>query len=146
MGMKRWLVLFIAAFALYHVWSTHHLAREMDGYEMQTGANGFVHLPAAPQGHSAGDVYVVAAENCPEEAARRADGLYEQLVQAGVSVRRTHRVEFEFEQPLPRTAQRKLDQIMNDALPLVFIGNRVQPNPGFEAVMAELSQSLQPSQ
>src|SRR5690625_3357786 len=143
MGMKRWLVLFIAAFALYHVWSTHHLAREMDGYEMQTGANGFVHLPAAPQGHSAGDVYVVAAENCPEEAARRADGLYEQLVQAGVSVRRTHRVEFEFEQPLPRTALSTIDEIRNDVLPLVSIGDRGEPNPGFEAVMAELSQSSQ---
>src|SRR5690625_3533403 len=146
MGMKRWLVLFIAAFALYHVWSTHHLAREMDGYEMQTGANGFVHLPAAPQGHSAGDVYVVAAENCPEEAARRADGLYEQLVQAGVSVRRPHRVEFAFGPAPPRPGQRKPHQIMTDALPLVFIGNRVQPNPGFEAVMAELSQPSQSSQ
>jgi hypothetical protein len=100
-----------------------------------TSRHGFVDLPAVT-GASPGAVLVIAAENCPEEAAQRADALAHRLRGHGLPVTRLHQVSFEMPGGDAAAAQRVM-AVMNAELPIVFVRGKAKSNPSLEEVLAE---------
>jgi hypothetical protein len=136
--LKLLLVLSAAGFA-YKYWHEHRAGAEPTAGASATGGaasvRGFVELPAV-SGASANAVLVIAAENCPEEAAQRADQLAYRLRSHGVPVTRLHNVSFDIPNGDPAVAQR-LMSVMNGDLPIVFVRGRAKPNPSLDDVLAE---------
>jgi hypothetical protein len=98
--------------------------------------NGFVDLPQA-QGQNPDTVYVVAAVNCPHEAAQRADRLAKGLGDEGIPVIRTDNVGFSAP-GLDASALRRLNAIMNGPLPIVFVRGRAKSSATLRDVESEL--------
>jgi hypothetical protein len=96
--------------------------------------NGFVALPQA-QGQDSGTVYVVAAVNCPHEAAQRADHLAADLRSQGVPVVRTSNVSFAGS--MDESTAKSMNAVMNGPLPIVFVHGRARPGATLQDVQAE---------
>lgn len=129
------IVLAIAGFA-YQSWTRHHAGGDSaGGGQSSASARGFVALPPIT-GASPAAVAIVAAENCPEEAAQRADRLADGLARQGVPVARLHNVSFEIPDSDPAIANRVM-AVMNSELPIVFVRGRAKSNPSLEEVAAE---------
>ncbi|MBI2307028.1 MAG: hypothetical protein HYU78_06955 [Rhodocyclales bacterium] len=97
--------------------------------------SGFVAL-AVPDGGSATEVLILAPENCPSDAARRADDLADDLARQRIRVRRAHSVNFSIENG-DANVTRRLQQVLNGEPPVVFVGNRGKANPTLAEVLAE---------
>jgi hypothetical protein len=79
--VKLLVVLAVAGFA-YQYWSKHDQEGEQAGStSVAKSPNGFTPLPAITGANPAA-VLIIAAEDCPEEAAQRADRLAEQFARA----------------------------------------------------------------
>jgi hypothetical protein len=108
-------------------------------------ANGFVTLPAA-DGHDDQHVYIVAPQNCPGDAAQRAEQMAGQLGISGIPAVRTHSVDFsqlraqaranQLSESMIKQAQR-MNDIMQGPLPIVFVRGRAKNNPAPEEVISE---------
>lgn len=133
---KLLLVLAIGAGA-YHYSQRHRYEDSPESMDISSNASsGFVSLPAVLEQSPSG-VFVVAAQNCPRADAQRADRLAEELSRIGVTVVRTHSVDFD----TTNAGQADLDKInrvMTGQLPVVFVGGRAKANPTLEEVVAEL--------
>ncbi|MEO7885247.1 MAG: hypothetical protein ABI893_08030 [Polaromonas sp.] len=135
--IKIFIVLGLAGFG-YQYWTKHREGQPpVASTSSARSSNGFVLLPGTSGGGS-GTVQVIAAEDCPEDAARRADSLAEQLSSKGIPVSRTHSVSFTVASGDPADAQR-ITAIMNGELPIVLVRGKAKSNPSFEDVMAEYS-------
>jgi hypothetical protein len=100
-----------------------------------TDENGFVTLP--PPNNQADDaVWVIAAVNCPEADAQRADQLTKLLKEKKIPAFRKDDVSFKFASRDPGLSKR-LDAMMEGPLPIVFVRGRAKGNPSLEAVVAE---------
>lgn len=110
------------------------------GISLEENENGFITLPPAT-GQIAGTVYVVAARNCPHDAAQRADRLAEALTQDGIPVQRADSIGFFAQSPVDSAVMDRMMQIMNGPLPIVFISGRVKSNPTLKDVVAEFKNS-----
>lgn len=133
--LKLLVVLALAGFA-YQLWNKHHHGRELQASTaLAESHNGFVALPPIAGANTAA-VLIVAAENCPEEAAQRADRLAEQLSRNGVHVSRLHSVSFNIPNGDSSVADRVMS-IMNSDLPIVFVRGKAKSNPTLEEVTAE---------
>jgi hypothetical protein len=136
MNLLKLLVVVALGGLAYHSWNKHH-----DGVEALTSSgsaeshNGFVALPPVA-GASPSAVLVVAAENCPEEAAQRADRLAEQIARSGVPVSRLHSVSFEIPNGDSSVANRVMS-VMNSELPIVFVRGKAKSNPTLDEAIAE---------
>lgn len=133
------LLIVLAAVVLgYQYWSKHHQRSDAGNgatVSATPSRNGFVALPAVV-GASPSAVLVIAAENCPEEAAQRADRLAEQLGRERIPVSRLHHTEFDIPSGDAASAGR-LMFIMNGELPIVFVNGRAKSNPTIEEVIDE---------
>ncbi len=96
--------------------------------------NGFVTLPPA-QGHDPSTVYVVAAVNCPHEAAQRANRLADDLSSKGIPVVRTSSVRFLGS--IDESAAKRMNAVMTGPLPIVFLNGKAKPGATLEDVEAE---------
>jgi len=138
-AIKLFIVLALAVFG-YQYWNKHHPASgttvRATSAESQ---NGFIALPAV-NGASTKAVLIIAAENCPEEAAQRADQLAEQLARDGIPVSRLHDVNFTIQNGDP-AAMDRLTSVMNSELPIVFVNGRAKSNPKFEEIVAEYNRT-----
>ncbi len=108
----------------------------------QTGTssqNGFISLPPM-DGEKKGVVLVIAAENCPHEAAQRADGLAADLAREGIPAIRSHQANWNIKDADNSTTQLILS-IMNGPLPIVFVNGRAKSNPTLNEVIAEFKSS-----
>jgi hypothetical protein len=133
--LKLLIALAFAGFA-YQYWTKHHQGGEVAASAGSAEShNGFITLPAVI-GASTTAVLVVAAENCPEEAAQRADRLAEQLARHGVPVSRLHNVSFNIPNGDSSVAERVMS-LMNSGLPIVFVRGKAKSNPTLEEVTAE---------
>jgi hypothetical protein len=139
--VKLLVVLIVAALG-YQYWNKHHAAgasTEAGGSRAGTSAvasrGDFVELPPV-SGASAKAVLIIAAQDCPEEAAQRADRLAEQLGRQGVPVSRLQDVHFDIANGDAAIA-RKLTSVMNSPLPIVFVHGRAKSNPTLDEVVAE---------
>lgn len=136
MNIVKIVVIAALAFAGYHTLNKYH--REGAGTASASApasAQGFVALPPVT-GAKPGAVLVIAAENCPEEAAQRADRLAEDLTRQGIPVSRMHNVSFEIPNNDSSVAN-KVMATMNGELPIVFVRDKAKSNPTLEEVTAE---------
>lgn len=142
MNYLRVLLIVGAAGAGVHYWHQHESAVAVASVMASADVYGFVDLPPA-QGQTPDTVYVVAAVNCPHEAAQRADRLAKELGARGVPVIRTSNVRFEGV-GLDQAAISRLNVIMNGPLPIVFVRGRAKPAATLDDVEAEFKSSINP--
>lgn len=135
MTISRFIVIAVLAAAAYHTWNKYHREGEGTAAAGAPSQQGFVALPPVT-GARPDAVLVVAAENCPEEAAQRADRLAEDLARKGIPVVRAHEVSFEIPNNDSSVAGRVI-ATMNGELPIVFVRDKAKPNPTLEEVAAE---------
>jgi hypothetical protein len=135
--IKILVVLGLAGFG-YQYWTKHRIGQPMMASTASVGtasSNGFVLLPGT--GSTASNaVQVIAAQDCPEEAAQRADSLAEQLSAKGIPVTRAHNVSFTITSGDPADAQR-ISSIMSGELPIVLVHGKAKSNPSLDEVVAE---------
>lgn len=120
----------------YTYWKQHHETTAAIQSGPAVSENGFAALPPA-DGQNARTVFVVAAQNCPHEEARRADRLAEDLARKGIPVERTQDVRFSITSPPDSSVMERMSRIMNGPLPIVFVNGRAKSNPSLEEVVAE---------
>jgi len=132
--LKILVVLALLGFG-YHQWSQRE--RAVAAAASPPSHTGFVALPAVAGANAR--VMVIAAEDCPEAAARRADDLAERLARDGIAVTRTHNVSFPAvngEDELQR-----VNRVMQGELPIVIVHGRGKANPTLDEVLAEVRAS-----
>jgi hypothetical protein len=98
-------------------------------------AYGFIDLPAEGKAGKKG-IVVMAALNCPEDAAQRANYLTTQLEARGLPVIRTDGVSFRIENGDSLTRSR-IQTVMGGEPPVVFVNGRAKSNPTYKEVLAE---------
>ena len=109
-----------------------------------TDTHGFIEMPP-PEGMNNKTVMVMAAVNCPHEAALQADWLAQQLADRGMSYQRGSHVSLSLQQfsneeeaePLVR----HFNTLMESGAPLVFINGRAKHNPDLDEVIAEYNEA-----
>lgn len=128
MKVVKILLLLVVSALAFQYWSTH---------QPKTGpsANGFVTLPMLVGG-TPGQVVVFAPENCPSEAAARADSMAHQLASRNIPSLRSHDVSFAATNPEPGIGER-LNGVMNGELPIVFVNGKGKANPTLDEVISE---------
>jgi hypothetical protein len=137
MGVIKFIVVVALVGFGYQYWNKNHSGAAKAAAEAATkSANGFVAVPPA-DGASDNAVTVLAAENCPEDAARRADALVSDLGRKGIPVVRAHRVSFTMAGPDSAAAAQRVTAIMNGELPVVLVRGKARSNPTLEEVIAE---------
>jgi hypothetical protein len=129
------IILLGVAWGGFHLVSEHRAASATREVLASSNVNGFLDIPP-PSNQSADSIYVVAAQNCPREAAQRADGLAKQLGAKGLPVVRTSQVSFN-PSGMDKAALERLKVVMGSPLPLVFIRGRAASNPDADQVAAE---------
>ena len=139
MNFARFLLFVAAAGIGLHYWHEHEAAAALSTVMASADANGFVDLPPA-RGQNPDKVYVIAAVNCPHEAARRADQLAKDLGDEGIPVVRTNNVGFTAAGVDQSTVDR-VRAILNGPLPIVFVHGRAKSAPSLEDVEAEFKSS-----
>ena len=128
------LVLAIAGGA-WHFWQKHSLAVAAAALEAPS-EHGFVAMPL-PSGMAARGVVIFAPENCPSEAAQRADALASQLASQGIPVTRSHSANFRFDADPGRAVLDRINTVMQGEIPIVFVNGRGRANPGVDDVLSE---------
>ncbi len=128
MKIVKLLLVMLAALFLFQYWQAN---RPVTG----PSPNGFVALPTLA-GNNPGRVVVFAPENCPSEAAARADSMAHQLASRNIPALRSHDVSFTSSDPDPAIGIR-LNAVMNGELPIVFVNGRGKANPTLDEVIAE---------
>src|SRR5262245_3284975 len=116
----------------YHHWSQRE--RSAATSAAVPANSSFVDLPALA-GAQASRVMVIAAEDCPEAAARRADDRAERLARDGVPVART--VNGSFPAVNGADEMQRLNRVMQGELPIVIVRGRGKANPTLDEVLAE---------
>jgi hypothetical protein len=132
--LKLVLVVAVGAGA-FNYWRQHSSPGLQTG--SHSSANGFVALPPV-QGQNPSTVLVIAAEDCPEEDAQRADRLADDLKRKGLPVARIHHLTFD----LPGTGGADvnlINSVMGGTLPIVIVHGKAQANPSLDQVIAEYS-------
>lgn len=132
--LKLLIALAVVGFA-YQYWSKHQGGEKAGSAVVAESRNGFTLLPEVT-GASRTAVLIMAAEDCPEEAAQRADRLAEDLAREGIPVSRLHDVHFDIPNGDPAVLAQVMS-VMNSPLPIVFVRGKAKSNPRFEEVVAE---------
>jgi signal recognition particle receptor subunit beta len=93
----------------------------------------FVELPL-PDGMDADSVVVFSPEDCPSEAAQRADALVSALESKRITVVRAHHAEFDLRD---QESADRVNSVMEGPIPVVFVRGKAKANPSVEEVLAE---------
>lgn len=140
MSMKSLFIFVLLLGGGYYFYQSHEASiLQEEGYI--ANLNGFMPFPSASQ-HQQGTIYVVAAKNCTREEAERANWLAETLDEKGLNVKRTHQVQFIFNETPKKAVRKKIDSTINGPLPLVFINGKVANNPTLDEVLLEANHHL----
>lgn len=135
MTLARILLAVVAIGTGAHYWDQHRAAVVTESILASGDDFGFIDLPRA-QGQRSGTVYVVAAVNCPHEAAQRADRLAKDLIDEGIPTVRTDNVRFS-SAALDKAALKRLHVVMTGPLPIVFVNGKAKPAAALEDVEEE---------
>ena len=143
MSVAKFLILlgFIGAF--FYFWQQHKAQSEIKAAikTSDINRNGFISIPT-PSNLNANTVIVLAAENCPKEDAKRADKLATELGSHDIPFTRAHSANFQLMNPDPLVVKR-IDILMNGALPIVFVSGRAKNNPTLDEVLWEYRSTRQ---
>ena len=135
MKLLKILLLVLVAFGVYHHFSKDPVSEEAEYDPDAPSLYGFVELPAIGKASQKG-IVVMAALNCPEAAAQRANALTAQLEQRGLPVTRSNGVNFRVTNGDNAMMQR-INSVMRAELPIVFVNGRAKSNPSYREVLAE---------
>lgn len=127
----------VAAFVLWDAFKPEGGLREVVdrvGTRAAPSGGGFVDIPM-PDGMSPAGVVIFAPENCPSDAAQRADGLARLLSAQGIAYRRATAAEYSSLRT-PEEA-RRVTSVMNGPIPIVYVNGRAKANPLPDEVVAE---------
>jgi hypothetical protein len=119
----------------YEYASRHHAAHALQEVLDGADAHGFVDVPP-PANQRPDTIYVIAAQNCPREAAQQADRLAKELAAEGLPVVRASQVYYQMRQ-VDRATTDRLTAVMTGPLPLVFFHARAAMNPALDQVVEE---------
>ncbi len=119
----------------WHYWQKHSLATAAAALEAPS-EHGFVAMPL-PSGMAARGVVIFAPENCPSEAAQRADALASQLAGKGIPVTRSQSANFTFDADPGRAMLDRINTVMQGEIPIVFVNGKGRANPGVDDVLSE---------
>ena len=95
---------------------------------------GFVGIPMA-DGMSPRGVIIFAPENCPSDAAQRAERVTRLLSSKGIAYRRATAADYN-NLASPEEAERVM-AVMNGPIPIVYVNGKAKANPAPEEVVAE---------
>lgn len=139
MRLLRNIGIVLFATAAFGAWRVHvaKVAAIQAAFEAEKppSAHGFVPMPAMTD-HSS-RVLILAAMNCPREAARRADALVGLLSEQGVASKRSAGLEFKFTRRPSQEEVDRMNRVMNGPLPIVFVDGKAKNNPELSEIVAE---------
>ena len=143
MSAVKFVVIGGAVAIAWLVWNHHQAHVEAAAIATLTDSRGFIEFEM-PQGAMNNEVLIVAAQNCPQEGAVRADRLAREMAERNIRYRRSSGVSFS----VPQDADveefvRRNNAIMNGEVPIVFVNGKVKSNPGLDEVIAEYAQATQ---
>jgi hypothetical protein len=92
-----------------------------------------------PDGARPNTVIILAPENCPSEAAQRADSLASRLTEAGISNIRSSSYSTNIADPTKdqQAAVERAVKVLNGEVPAVFVNGMAKANPSFDDVVSE---------
>ena len=141
MKFIKLLLLIALVFAGHSLWgrySARSVPADVSGGGKGSGASGFVDA-VMPQGVPANTVIILAPQNCPSDAARRADDLAGRLDRMGIP--NVRRAEFSANlvdaTPEQEAGGQRAGEVLNGEIPAVFINGRAKANPSLDDVAAE---------
>jgi len=132
--LKFLIVIGLAGYG-YHWWSGKNAA---ESEARSRSPAGFVSV-VMPDGAPRNTVIILAPQNCPSDAAQRADALAVRLTEAGVPNLRSSSysaniVDASREQS---AAVERAVNVMNGEVPAVFVNGMASANPTFDEVLSE---------
>jgi hypothetical protein len=136
--LKLMIVLAIIG-GVHHWWVGRGGLEGMTADTTAKGGSAFIEV-WPPDDFPSHSVVIMTPENCPSDAAQRAESLYAQLEQAGVPVEKRSSFELSAPGDSGEDVHAKFDATMkvaNGAVPVVFIGSEGASNPNFNDVLAE---------
>jgi len=136
----KFLIVAIVVYVGYALWQKHHERVEAAEIAAITDNRGFIEF-APPDGGKRQEVMIVAAQNCPHEAAQRADALAQEMAERNMRYVRTSSITFTPPPDFDDAYVRRHNRVMNQDLPLVFVNGRVKSNPDLDEVIAEYEQA-----
>lgn len=119
----------------YHWWDGRSAAESEASLESPSG---FVSA-AMPNGARPNTVIILAPQNCPSDAAQRADSLASQLTQAGIPNIRSSSYATNIADPTKeqQAAVQRAVNVINGEVPAVFVNGMAKANPTFDDVVSE---------
>ncbi len=118
----------------------HYLKNHQNEEEIQASQspNGFVEV-FMPSGLKNNKVYIMAPQNCPKEAGRRADALERELREFGIPVERNSSGSVS---PPGSTEDQQAKfkrtvAILKGEIPAVFVNGMAKPNPHIDEIISE---------
>ncbi|HEX8987920.1 MAG TPA: hypothetical protein VF816_08165 [Rhodocyclaceae bacterium] len=137
MQLSRFLIFLVLVGVLGYAWE-HRRASSAAEAAASESPNGFV-LALHPAGAPPEAVAILAPENCPSERAQRASSLADDLERRGIPVFRSAHGAIVADNPTPQMMERgqRAADVINGAVPAVFIRGWAKSNPTTEEVVAE---------
>lgn len=129
------LLLLAVAGGAYHWWSGRDALLLGD---VEPSPSGFVPV-LMPEGVRRNTVVILAPENCPSDAAQRADALAAALTREGIPNVRSSRYSTSVSDPTraQMAAAHRASAVLNGEIPAVFVNGMGKANPGAAEVVAE---------
>lgn len=114
--------------------------------DAEPSPNGFVSV-VMPDGVAANTVVILAPQNCPSDAAQRADALAAELGAKGIRTLRSSSYSSDIADPTDaqRQALERSVAVMRGTIPAVFVNGMGKANPTAEEVVAELRLTTAPA-
>jgi hypothetical protein len=105
---------------------------------VEVSANGFISI-VTPAGAADNTVIVFAPENCPSEAAQRAEHLQRRLRDAGIPTVRSTSYHMQIMNPTreEQAALERTSSVLGGELPIVLVRGKGKANPTVEEVTSE---------
>lgn len=137
MSLMRLLVVIAIAFGGYKWW-TQRSADKAYAKVVASSPAGFIPV-LMPDGAKPNTVFIFAPENCPSEAAQRADALASTLTQHGIPNVRSSSFSLHIENPSDeiRETLRRGKAVMEGEVPAVLINGMGKSNPSADEVISE---------
>ncbi len=136
--MLRFFVVVGCLIFAFQYWKKHDVPARSHTNVSQESPNGFQSV-LMPDGAKDNVVLIFAAINCPHEEAKRADALAESLTRKGISNRMSSSFHLNLTEPTAelQAAVKRTTEVMNGAIPAVFINGMAKSNPTLDEVVAE---------
>jgi hypothetical protein len=142
MRLLKLLVLAAAILVAFNWWKGKDIESVTAAVSEQS-PNGFIPV-LMPDSARPDAVMIFAPENCPSDAAQRAEDLFQELKRAGIPAIRSASFRLSVNNPTAeqRAAVERATEVVNGAIPAVFINGMGKANPSADEVIAEYHRTM----